>query len=121
MGDRFSISMLRLYHSHWGLLMKSLVEKRSVVVAGHKTSVSLEDAFWDALKEIAKARNVTLGALVAAIDSERQHENLSSTIRLFVLEDYRRQLSEKEGGIAGDSTGPHREPRRDHSPPLALP
>jgi len=49
--------------------MKSLVIKRSIVVAGHKTSISLEDAFW----EIAKARNVTLSHLVGAIDSERQH------------------------------------------------
>ena len=83
--------------------MKSLVVKRSIVVSGHKTSVSLEDAFWNALKEIAKARGVTLSELVAAIDSERQQENLSSTIRLFVLEFYRKQLSEKEGHIAEDT------------------
>jgi predicted DNA-binding ribbon-helix-helix protein len=76
--------------------MKSLVIKRSIVVAGHKTSISLEDAFWNALKEIAKARNVTLSHLVGAIDSERQHENenLSSAIRLFVLGVYRKQLSD---------------------------
>jgi|SRR5262245_14085669 predicted DNA-binding ribbon-helix-helix protein len=87
--------------------MKSLVVKRSIVVSGHKTSVSLEDSFWNALKEIAKARNVTLSELVAAIDSERQHDNLSSTIRVFVLEFYRKQLSEKEGHIAEDSTAPN--------------
>jgi predicted DNA-binding ribbon-helix-helix protein len=81
--------------------MKSLIVKRSIVVSGHKTSVSLEDAFWNALKEIAKARNVTLSELVATIDSERHHENLSSTIRLFVLDVYRKQLSDlKEGRIA---------------------
>jgi predicted DNA-binding ribbon-helix-helix protein len=74
--------------------MKSLVIKRSIVVAGHKTSISLEDAFWKALKEIAKARNVTLSHLVGTIDSERQHENLSSAIRLFVLGVYRNQLSD---------------------------
>jgi predicted DNA-binding ribbon-helix-helix protein len=80
--------------------MGSLVIKRSIVVSGHKTSVSLEDAFWNALKEIAKARNGTLSALVATIDSERQHDNLSSTIRLFVLEVYRKQLFDlKEGRI----------------------
>jgi predicted DNA-binding ribbon-helix-helix protein len=80
--------------------MGSLVIKRSIVVAGHKTSVSLEDAFWSALKEIAKARNVTLSELVATIDSERRHDNLSSTIRLFVLEVYRKQLFDlKEGRI----------------------
>jgi predicted DNA-binding ribbon-helix-helix protein len=100
--------------------MKSLVVKRSIVVSGHKTSVSLEDAFWNALKEIAKARNVTVGALVAAIDSERQQENLSSTIRLFVLEFYRKQLSEEEGRITEDSTTPNWERAPDRSPPLAL-
>src|SRR5919204_2721642 len=84
-----------------GCRMKSLVVKRSIVVSGHKTSVSLEDAFWNALKEIAKARNVTLSELVAAIDGERQHENLSSTIRLFVLGVYRKQLTDlKEGRIS---------------------
>jgi predicted DNA-binding ribbon-helix-helix protein len=72
--------------------MKSSVVKRSIVVAGHKTSVSLEDAFWRGLKEIAGGRHVTLSDLVAAIDSERQQGNLSSAIRLFVLDFYRKQL-----------------------------
>jgi predicted DNA-binding ribbon-helix-helix protein len=61
--------------------MKSLVLKRSVIVAGHKTSVSLEDAFWKSLREIAIRRDMTLSALLAAIDAERQHANLSSAIR----------------------------------------
>ena len=68
--------------------MKSPVIKRSIVIAGHKTSVSLEDAFWRGLKDIAANRNMTLSDLVGAIDSERQHGNLSSAIRLFVLEHY---------------------------------
>ena len=74
--------------------MKSSVVKRSIVVAGHKTSVSLEDAFWRGLKEIAGGRAITLSDLVAAIDSARQHGNLSSAIRLFVLDFYRAQLSD---------------------------
>jgi predicted DNA-binding ribbon-helix-helix protein len=78
--------------------MKSPVVKRSVVVAGHKTSVSLEDAFWKGLKEIAGGRHVTLSDLVAAIDSERRHGNLSSAIRLFVLDFYRNQLSDLKAG-----------------------
>jgi predicted DNA-binding ribbon-helix-helix protein len=57
--------------------MKSLVAKRSIVAAGHKTSVSLEDAFWEGSKEIARGRNITLSELVGAIDSERQHSNLA--------------------------------------------
>jgi predicted DNA-binding ribbon-helix-helix protein len=69
--------------------MNSPVIKRSIVIAGHKTSVSLEDAFWKGLKEIALNRRATLSDLVAAIDSERQHGNLSSAIRLFVLDHYR--------------------------------
>jgi predicted DNA-binding ribbon-helix-helix protein len=73
--------------------MKSPVVKRSIVIAGHKTSVSLEDAFWTGLKEIAVGRDMTLSDLVATIDSERQHGNLSSAIRLFVLDFYRQQLS----------------------------
>ena len=71
--------------------MRSQIAKRSIVIAGHKTSVSLEDEFWDSLKEIAKERSMTLGALVAAIDGDRQHANLSSAIRLFVLGFYRDQ------------------------------
>jgi predicted DNA-binding ribbon-helix-helix protein len=68
--------------------MKSPVVKRSIVIAGHKTSVSLEEAFWRGLKEIAVGRRRTLSDLVAAIDSERQQGNLSSAIRLFVLDHY---------------------------------
>jgi predicted DNA-binding ribbon-helix-helix protein len=69
--------------------MKSPVIKRSIVIAGHKTSVSLEDAFWKGLKEIAVGRDTTLSDLVAAIDTGRAHGNLSSAIRLFVLDHYR--------------------------------
>jgi predicted DNA-binding ribbon-helix-helix protein len=76
--------------------MKSLIVKRSVVVAGHKTSVSLEERFWKSLKEIAKLRHMTLSALLAAIDSERYHGNLSSAIRLFVLNFYRDQFEIRE-------------------------
>jgi predicted DNA-binding ribbon-helix-helix protein len=72
--------------------MKSLVVKRSIVIAGHKTSVSLEEAFWRGLKEIAGGRKTTLSALVATIDTDRQLGNLSSAIRLFVLDFYRDQM-----------------------------
>ena len=78
--------------------MKSPVVKRSIVIAGHKTSVSLEDAFWTGLKDIAASRNITLSELVALIDSERQHGNLSSAIRLFVLDFYRHQLLRRQKG-----------------------
>jgi predicted DNA-binding ribbon-helix-helix protein len=76
-------------------MMISPVVKRSVVLAGHKTSVSLEDAFWKALKEIATARGTTLSNLVTSIDVERRQGNLSSCLRLFVLDCYRNRISGK--------------------------
>ncbi|MGB6536540.1 MAG: ribbon-helix-helix domain-containing protein [Xanthobacteraceae bacterium] len=66
--------------------MKSTVMKRSIVISGHKTSISLEDPFWSGLKEIAKSNQATLSSIVAHIESSRQYGNLSSAIRLFVLE-----------------------------------
>jgi predicted DNA-binding ribbon-helix-helix protein len=74
-----------------GEAVKSLVSKRSIFIAGHKTSVSIEDAFWKSLKEIARDRGMTVAALVAAIDGNREHANLLSAIRLFVLGVYRDQ------------------------------
>ncbi len=75
--------------------MKSPVIKRSIVIAGHKTSVSLEDAFWKSLKQIAGERQMTLSDLVATIDTERRHGNLSSGIRLFVLDYFQAQNSNR--------------------------
>jgi len=77
--------------------MKSTIVKRSIVIAGHKTSVSLEDAFWKGLKEVAGERHVTLSELVGSIDSGRQHGNLSSAIRLFVLNHYRNDVEAANG------------------------
>lgn len=67
------------------------IVKRSIVVAGHKTSVSLEDAFWHALKDIARERGQSLRSLVAEIDASRTGGNLSSAVRLHVLDHYRRR------------------------------
>ena len=72
--------------------MRNGIRKRSVVISGRKTSVSVEDEFWCGLKEIAFARNIKLGILVSEIDSTRQHANLSSAIRLFVLDFYQTRL-----------------------------
>jgi len=82
--------------------MKSTIVKRSIMVSGHKTSVSLEDAFWNGLKEIVRERHMTLSELVAEIDAQRQLGNLSSALRLFVLDFYRNQLS--RGKDARDGT-----------------
>ena len=68
-------------------MAKSHVVKRSIVIAGHKTSVSLEDAFWEVLKGAAAKRGTTLSEVVAGIDDGRPAGvNLSSAIRLFVLD-----------------------------------
>ena len=69
--------------------MRSVVAKRSIVIGKHKTSVSLEDQFWAGLKSIAVEKRVTLSTLISGIDHERQHGNLSSALRLYVLGWYR--------------------------------
>jgi predicted DNA-binding ribbon-helix-helix protein len=78
---------------------KSLVSKRSIVIAGHKTSFSVEDAFWKGLKEIAAIRAVSLRDLVVKIDRAREHENRSSAIRLFVLRFYRDRFLRERAGV----------------------
>jgi predicted DNA-binding ribbon-helix-helix protein len=71
---------------------RSIVPKHSITINGQKTSLSLEEEFWSALKEIAIRRRTTPSALVVAIDRERDHRNLSSAVRLPVLDFYRKQL-----------------------------
>jgi len=91
--------------------MSSPVVKRSIVIAGHKTSVSLEDAFWQGLKEIAVLKQITLSDLVASIDTDRHHGNLSSAIRLFVLDHYRAQ---------GDQNHKSADPAREAAAPQGV-
>jgi len=66
-------------------MQRSGIVKRSVRIAGHATSISLEAAFWQGLCDIAAARGMSVNALIAAIDAQR-NGNLSSAIRLFVLD-----------------------------------
>jgi predicted DNA-binding ribbon-helix-helix protein len=61
------------------------LKKRSVMIAGHRTSVSLEAPFWDVLREIAESRDQSVQSLIGVIDAERGGQNLSSAIRVFVL------------------------------------
>jgi predicted DNA-binding ribbon-helix-helix protein len=79
--------------------VKSSAWKRSIVIGGHNRRVSLEDPFWNSLKDIARERGMTVAALVAEIDGNRQHANLSSAIRLFVLGVYRDRLSLKQAEV----------------------
>jgi predicted DNA-binding ribbon-helix-helix protein len=83
------------------------IVKRSVVLAGHKTSVSLEETFWSAFKEIAARENVSPSRLVSRIDAARGHANLSSAIRMFVLDHYRQRVNDQTppgaDGYAGNN------------------
>jgi len=89
-------------------MMKSSIVKRSIVIDGHKTSVSLEDAFWTVLKDIAHAECVTVSKVVADIDKKRKLGNLSSALRLFVLDRTRarREGSQKSSSPAISSLAP---------------
>jgi predicted DNA-binding ribbon-helix-helix protein len=74
-----------------GGTQKSRVLKRSIIISGRKTSISIEDEFWDGFREIAAQQGVTMSTLASTIYTNLQHLNLSSAIRLFVLEHYRAQ------------------------------
>ena len=80
---------------------KSPVVKRSIVINGHKTSVSLEEAFWNGMKEISAQHGKTLSELVSGIDSGRDRGNLSSAIRLFVLDHYKARGGALDRRLAG--------------------
>lgn len=85
--------------------LQSAVIKRSIVLDGHKTSVSLENEFWDALREIAVRENTALSTLVGKIDHERNSCNLSSAIRVYVFAYYRARAGKAEplqGRHSGD-------------------
>ena len=91
--------------------MKWSVVKRSVVIDGHKTSVSLEDLFWTDLKTIAYAQQMTLSAFVAKIDGAGEQSNLSSAIRMFVLHHFRNENERMDVAKAHLSTvGAERRP-----------
>jgi predicted DNA-binding ribbon-helix-helix protein len=78
----------------------SLVLKRTLVIAERQMSVTLENAFWNALKEIALSKNTSRPGLVRMIDKTRSHPNLSSAIRLFVLDYYRSQCPSPDNPAA---------------------
>lgn len=75
--------------------MISLVIKRSIIIDGQKTSVSLENEFWDGLREIASRKNVALSTLVKQIDTGRTTNNLSSAIRVFVFNHFYARLKQE--------------------------
>lgn len=79
--------------------MKSAIVKRSVVIHGHKTSVSLEQPFWNIVREIAQAEQTTVSALLRRIDEARQHANMSSAVRVYVLEHVRARAERNIGSV----------------------
>jgi len=89
--------------------MNSTVKKRSIIIGNHKTSISLEDIFWASLKQIARERATTVSAIIGLLDASHERGNLSSTIRLFVLDHYcknvgstlgqSRELSDQNAGL----------------------
>ena len=92
--------------------MNSTVKKRSIVIGSHKTSISLEDSFWTSLRQIARERATTASELVGMLDAGRNGANLSSTIRIFVLEHYRDNASTalRSLGFIGEAEQPNAEP-----------
>jgi predicted DNA-binding ribbon-helix-helix protein len=88
--------------------MRSAITKRSVVIGGHKTSVSLEEPFWNAVRELADAHGTTVSSLLRQIDLDRRNTNLSSAIRVHVLETLRGQNSAQQTSIIPASGQPWR-------------
>lgn len=91
-------------------LLNSPVIKRSVILHAHKTSVSLEQPFWLALKSIAAERKVPLHRLISEIDENRQQGNLSSALRLFVLATYRLEAADPSASHHGSDEPPRKAP-----------
>jgi predicted DNA-binding ribbon-helix-helix protein len=83
-------------------MKNSAVIKRSIKIDGRKTAVSLEDDFWAGLKEIAQFKRVTLSELVTSIAATRKRSNLSSAIRIFVLEHFQHKVKREGLAQSGD-------------------
>ena len=81
-------------------MKRVVIKKRSITVARHKTSISLEDEFWDSLQAIAAEREETIAELIAGIDTDRRSANLSCAIRLFILHYYQHRLDQQRTTIA---------------------
>jgi predicted DNA-binding ribbon-helix-helix protein len=83
-----------------------LIVKRSIKISDYNTSVSVEDAFWNGLCEIAKAHKKSVAQLIREIDEARHHANLSSAIRIYVFEQLRAK-TRAESDHSGDTKQPN--------------
>ena len=90
------------------------LRKRSVMVAGHATSVSLEQPFWEALAEIALERGISINGLIAEIDAGEREGGLSSAIRLYVLAHYRGRAGAGEVARGAAKSDHHQKPADSH-------
>jgi predicted DNA-binding ribbon-helix-helix protein len=100
--------------------MRTPIIKRSIVVAGHKTSVSLEDPFWDGLKEIGGSQEMTLSEVVGDINALRLSGNLSSAIRVFVLGHFQGQMADNSARLIASTQlppGTEKSPQANGSAP----
>lgn len=86
--------------------MKSPIIKRSVVIHGHKTSVSLEQPFWDAFRDLAESERISTSALLRKVDAERSDANLSSAIRVYVLRRMREMVDARPSQHEGERPRP---------------
>ncbi|MBI1205152.1 MAG: aryl-sulfate sulfotransferase [Rhodopseudomonas sp.] len=86
--------------------MKSSIAKRSVVIGGHKTSVSLEEPFWQAVREITDKRSITVSELLRQIDQARDSSNLSSAVRVFVLDQVRQRADAAQARLNRENQTP---------------
>ncbi|MCW6508510.1 ribbon-helix-helix domain-containing protein [Lichenifustis flavocetrariae] len=77
----------------------SAISKRSMLIAGHPTSISLEEVFWEGLKLVARDRGLSVAALVTEIDESREAANLSSAIRVFLFNRYKDLVAKTEDRI----------------------
>jgi predicted DNA-binding ribbon-helix-helix protein len=91
--------MVRAITTSYPNSMQTTIRKRSVVLNGNKTSVSLEDEFWDRLQSIARERGVRTDKLIEEIDAGRQSQNLSSSVRLYVLRYYVAMLASSSNDL----------------------
>jgi predicted DNA-binding ribbon-helix-helix protein len=101
--------------------MRTPIIKRSIVIAGHKTSVSLEDPFWDSLKEIEQSQDMTLSEVVSDIDALRLSRNLSSAIRVFVLGHFEGKMADNSRAPIADTQLPQRTEKSPEANGSALP
>ena len=99
-------------------MQSSVIKKHSIIITRHKTSISLEDEFWESLRSIASEQGETLSNLIININANREYANLSTAIRLFILRYYRDEVERQGGRIVASPT---LAPLVEHAPFMVRP